>query len=143
MIVTDETRRPLSSGQKPAGGWTTLHSWIFLAIFALGLFVIAVQNRYHYLSPVGLGKAYRIDKIFGGIQEFEPAQGWIKAELRAISQPQALSMADPLGSPPMPMHMPGGIPPGAMHPGAIAPGTVQSRAKYEHPTSEQRRHHSA
>lgn len=118
MIVNDEPRRPQSSGQKPAGGWTTLHSWIFLVIVAIGLFVIAVQNRYHYLSPVGLGKAYRIDKLFGGIQEFEPSQGWIKAELQLIPP---LSMAEPQGSQVVPMHMPGIVQPGTVPQGAYSP----------------------
>jgi hypothetical protein len=60
-------------------GWTAMHSWIFIAIIAAGLLIVVVQNRYHYISPLGLGKAYRIDKLFGGIQEFDPDKGWVKA----------------------------------------------------------------
>ncbi len=56
---------------------------IFLAIVALGLIVVGFENRYHYLSPLGLGKAYRIDKFFGGIQEFDPSQGWVVASFKS------------------------------------------------------------
>jgi hypothetical protein len=118
MIVTDEQRRPQSSANKTATGWTSLHSWIFLAIVAVGLLVVAVQNRYHYLSPAGLGKAYRIDKLFGGMQELDPNQGWIRANLQSLQLPQALSMADPSHSP---MHMPGGKHPGAVPQGGYGP----------------------
>ena len=81
MIAPDETRRADPKSNRTGQGWSSLHSWIFLAIVAVGLFVIGWQNRYYYLSPLGLGKAYRIDKLFGGIQEFEPSKGWIKAEI--------------------------------------------------------------
>jgi len=119
-MIVEETRRPQPSGQKVStGGWTSLHSWIFLAIVALGLTIIAVQNRYHYLSPVGLGKAYRIDKLFGGIQEFEPNQGWIKAELHALPPQQAMPMADSHGAQLMQI-------PGAMQPGMVPPGAYGS-----------------
>lgn len=118
MIVNDETRRPQSSGQRSAGGWTALHSWIFLAIVAVGLFVIAVQNRYHYLSPAGLGKAYRIDKFFGGMQEFDPSQGWVTAQLQSMPAPQAYSMSEPPGSQAIRMPSPQS---GAVHPGGYSP----------------------
>lgn len=113
MIFTDEGRRPESTVQRTAPGWTSLHSWIFLGIVFLGVVLMAFQNRYHYLSPLGLGKAYRIDKVFGGIQEFEPNQGWISAQLQPLQPQPPLSM---LGTPPepsqaVPMNMPGTIPP--------------------------------
>jgi hypothetical protein len=107
MIVNDDTRRPDVRHHRPLGGWTTLHSWIFLGIVALGLLVIGLQNRYHYLNPQGLGKAYRIDKLFGSIQEFEPSQGWVVAQLQIGSSPQAVSMMEPPGSRAVPMNMPG------------------------------------
>jgi len=97
-------------------GWTSTHSWVFLVIVALGISVLAWQNRYHYLSPLGLGKAYRIDKLFGGIQEFDPSSGWVTAQLNMMLPPsQALSMMEPpapgLGSQAVPMNMPGmGVP---------------------------------
>lgn len=119
MIVNDETRRPQSSGQRHAGGWTALHSWIFIAIVAVGLFVIGVQNRYHYLSPAGLGKAYRIDKFFGGIQEFDPSQGWVTAQLQSMPAPQAYSMNEPPGS--QAMRMPTPMQSGAVPPGGYSP----------------------
>lgn len=97
MILNDEGRRPEDNKEKNAVGWTTLHSWIFLGVVALGLFVIAMQNRYHYLSPLGLGKAYRIDKVFGGIQEFDPSRGWMKAQLEM--PPQGVSMLPPSSVP--------------------------------------------
>jgi hypothetical protein len=106
MIVEDGgVRRPESNRTKPAGGWTALHSWIFLGIVAFGLLVIGLQNRYHYLSPLGLGKAYRIDKLFGAIQEFDPAQGWVKAQIPGPGP--NLSMAEPQGAKSVPMQMPG------------------------------------
>jgi hypothetical protein len=129
MIVNDDVRRPEPRQYRPQGGWTTLHSWIFLGIVALGLIVIGLQNRYHYLNPQGLGKAYRIDKLFGSIQEFDPSQGWIVAQLQIGAPPQALSMMEPPGSRAVPMNMPGAMsqsptetpepglaaPPGAVH----------------------------
>jgi hypothetical protein len=107
MALNDEGRRPENQEEQNAAGWTTLHSWIFLGIVALGLVVIAIQNRYHYLSPLGLGKAYRIDKFLGGIQEFDPGQGWIKAQLEA--PPQPISMLPPSGVPGAPT-VPGSAP---------------------------------
>ncbi len=93
-------------------GWTNLHSWVFLAIVALGLLVLGVQNRYHYLSPLGLGKAYRIDKLFGGIQEFDPSKGWIVAQLQMVPPQQAMSMAPPSAPlvPSSQMNLPGSMP---------------------------------
>jgi hypothetical protein len=129
MIVNDDARRPETRQYRPLGGWTTLHSWIFLGIVALGFMVIGLQNRYHYLNPQGLGKAYRIDKLFGSIQEFDPSQGWIVAQLQVGGSPQAVSMMEPPGSRAVPMNMPGTMsqpstepveaevaaPPGAVH----------------------------
>lgn len=96
MIVHESPEhRPESRFPGARPGWTSLHSWIFLAIVAVGLAVVGIQNRYHYLSPLGLGKAYRIDKLFGGIQEFDPAKGWIKAQLQTIPPPPPMSMMEP------------------------------------------------
>jgi hypothetical protein len=124
MIVNDnDVRRPDPRGQRSAGGWTNLHSWIFLAIVALGLIVVGLENRYHYLSPLGLGKAYRIDKFFGSIQEFDPSQGWVVAKLQIGPPQQALSMMEPPGpgSQAVPMNMPGSVAaPGEQ----IEPGTA-------------------
>lgn len=101
-----------SSQDMPAKArWTSLHSWVFLVIIALAVTVLAWQNRYHYLSPLGLGKAYRIDKLFGGIQEFDPSGGWVTAHLNMVPPSPALSMMEPpatgLGSQAVPMNMPG------------------------------------
>ncbi|MGC8658493.1 MAG: hypothetical protein ACP5U1_05410 [Desulfomonilaceae bacterium] len=95
-----EERRPDSDNLKFSPGWTKIHSWVFLIIIAFGFFILGVQNRYHYLSPVGLGKAYRIDKLFGGIQEFDPHQGWIVAVLQPTAPPNAMSMLEPSSSGP-------------------------------------------
>ncbi len=104
-------------------GWTALHSWIFLAIVAVGLVLMVLQNRYHYLSPLGLGKAYRIDKLFGSIQEFDPSDGWIAARLMGAPQPQPSGMVPPpgMGSQAVPMHMPAPRPGEAPSPMVGAP----------------------
>lgn len=119
MLGNEETRRPVSENNQ-TGGWTTLHSWIFLGIVAVGLLLIGIQNRYHYLSPLGLGKAYRIDKVFGGIQEFDPSKGWIAAQLQQM-QPPPMSGMDPSS---MAMQMPGGAHPGMMPPSMNVPDTA-------------------
>lgn len=80
-IVKGEPKRIIRD-QQPILGWTGLHSWIFLSIVFLGVLIMAFQNRYHYISPQGLGKAYRIDKVFEEIQEYDPAQGWIVAQFQ-------------------------------------------------------------
>lgn len=115
MIVTDDPRRPEQRGSRTGQSWTSLHSWIFLAIVALALLVIGMQNRYHYLNPQGLGKAYRIDKLFGGIQEFDPGSGWIAAQLQSAPATQGFSMMEPpgVGAPAVPMNVPGAMVPGA------------------------------
>ncbi len=106
MLDKDQT------GDVQRNGWTSVHSWVFLAIVAIGLLVLGVQNRYHYLSPLGLGKAYRIDKLFGGIQEFDPSKGWVVAQLQMTPPPQAVSMLQPSAPlvPPAQMNMPGTMP---------------------------------
>jgi hypothetical protein len=121
------------SGRENAGragvspGWTAIHSWTFLAIVAVGLAVIIVQNRYHYLNPQGLGKAYRIDKLFGGIQEFDPSNGWIRAQLQTPPQMGPMSgLSEPPADPTrraVPMNMPG------MGPGASMSPTPGSSGK--------------
>lgn len=106
MLEKDQT------GVVASSGWTSVHSWVFLAIVAIGLLVLGIQNRYHYLSPLGLGKAYRIDKLFGGIQEFDPSKGWIVAQLQMAPPPQAMSMLEPSAplAPPGQGNMPGAMP---------------------------------
>jgi hypothetical protein len=95
-----EERRPDLDSPKTSPGWSKLHSWVFLGIIAVSFLILGIQNRYHYLSPVGLGKAYRIDKLFGGIQEFDPHKGWIIAQLQAMAPPNAMSMLEPSASGP-------------------------------------------
>lgn len=115
MVVQDDSERKLEQiNGSMSSGWSLVHSWIFLAIVAIGFTVIAWQNRYHYLSPLGLGKAYRIDKLFGGIQEFDPAAGWVTAQLQTMGPPQAMSMMEPPSSTSqaVPMNMPGPARPG-------------------------------
>ncbi len=128
MIVEDEgVRRPESNRAKPAGGWTTLHSWIFLGIVTCGLLVVGLQNRYHYLSPLGLGKAYRIDKLFGSIQEFDSSQGWVTAQIPGPG-PQ-LSMMEPPGVKSVPMQMPGMMNSPSVAPEPMPrPGTAKANA---------------
>ncbi|MEM3421830.1 MAG: hypothetical protein QW315_06215, partial [Candidatus Hadarchaeum sp.] len=104
MIGNEESRRPESRHFRPVGGWTNVHSWIFLGIIAFAVIMLGLQNRYHYLSPLGLGKAYRIDKLFGGIQEFDPDKGWIVAQLQ-VMPPQHAMMESPSRA--VPMNMPG------------------------------------
>ena len=116
MAAHDDTaRRPEGSAPPGQPSWTSLHSWIFLAIIAVGLLAVVVQNRYHYISPLGLGKAYRIDRFFGGIQEFDPDKGWIKAVLQSPSpSPPSISMMQPpqpQSGPSVPLQMPGTTPP--------------------------------
>jgi hypothetical protein len=136
MIVNDEPRLPETRHYRPASGWTALHSWIFLAIVALGLVVVGIQNRYHYLSPLGLGKAYRIDKLFGSIQEFDPGQGWIVAQLQT-APPQAMSMMEPPGSRAVPMNMPGMTPQPPTE--AVEPATPPVTAHREDPSVSARK----
>ncbi len=93
---TLKSETPVYRGNAP--GWTSLHSWIFLVIVALGLAIIIFENRYHYLAPPGAGKAYRIDKLFGSMQEFDPSIGWISAQLQATYPAQATTRMEP---PPM------------------------------------------
>jgi hypothetical protein len=106
--------------QKSCSSWSTLHSWVFLSIIALGFLVLGMQNRYHYLSPAGLGKAYRIDKIFGGIQEFEPAKGWVVAQLQPVAPLHGMSMLEPSsGGPQVPQVNPMNVPASAPAPATL------------------------
>jgi hypothetical protein len=118
----DDARRTESKVPRTGQGWSSLHSWIFLGVVAVGLLVIGWQNRYFYLSPLGLGKAYRIDKLFGGIQEFEPGKGWIVANIQPMplpsSQPPPMSMMEPPGS------MPGSSSPASRMAGMLPPPSV-------------------
>ena len=145
MILDDsEVRRPERKGPGQPVGWTRLHSWIFLIIVALGVLLIGLQNRYHYLSPLGLGKAYRIDKLFGGIQEYDASGGWIKAQLQQ-APPASMPMMEPpqMGPPPgammqRPMPGPGemrkeepSVAVGAKEPAPVAVSPDVSRPKEE------------
>jgi len=129
MIPNDDVRSTGSRDQRSLSGWTSLHSWIFLAIVLIAVLVIGIQNRYHYLSPLGLGKAYRIDKLFGGIQEYDPSSGWIVAQLQPIQPMPGIS---PETSPPVPMRIPGTIP---TPPGSVGLGTSQPTEPQEEVTS--------
>jgi hypothetical protein len=129
MIPNDDVRSTGSRDQMAVSGWTSLHSWIFLAIVLIAVLVIGIQNRYHYLSPLGLGKAYRIDKLFGGIQEYEPSSGWIVAQLQPI---QPMPGASPEASQAVPMRMPAMVPPPQ---GTAGLGTPQPREPQEEETS--------
>jgi len=111
-------------------GWTGLHSWVFLGIIAVGLVLLVMQNRYHYLNPQGLGKAYRIDKLSGSIQEYDPSDGWIVARFSQAPPGQAAGLTPPpmTGSPAVPMHMPAGRSGEAMTPSAPPPAEKPSAA---------------
>ena len=130
MVPNDNSRNAASRDQRNVSGWTSLHSWIFLVIVILAVLVIGIQNRYHYLSPLGLGKAYRIDKLFGGIQEYDPSRGWIVAQLQSIQAPMSMSGAEPSQALPMPMP---GIP--STPPGAVGMGATQSPEPREEETA--------
>jgi len=123
MIPNDDVRSTGSRDQRTISGWTSLHSWIFLAIVLIAVLVIGIQNRYHYLSPLGLGKAYRIDKLFGGIQEYDPSNGWIVAQLQPM---QPMPGTSPETSPAVPMHMPGTLP---TPPGTVGLGTSPTESR--------------
>jgi len=119
----NDVRRPGSrAGNTGTPGWTSLHSWVFLAIVAIGLLLVVFENRHHYLNPQGLGKAYRIDKLFGGLQEFDPQMGWISARLVGPPPSHAAAAADPSALPTqaVPMNMPASRPAEALpsQPGA-------------------------
>ena len=139
MIAQDNSVRNLEQRSgKETPGWSALHSWIFLAVVAVGFVVLGWQNRYHYLSPLGLGKAYRIDKLFGGIQEFDPSGSWITAQLQLMPPPQAMSMMEPPspGSQAVPMNMPGsGRPPFSMAEPQVAAGPDAQKEENLHSTS--------
>jgi len=124
--------RPTDPGDpRSVSGWTSFHSWIFLAIVILAVLVMGLQNRYHYLSPLGLGKAYRIDKLFGGIQEYDPSKGWIVAQLQQIQPPMSMSGPPPEPSQAVPMRMPGTLP---TPPGTVGVGTAQAPEPQEEAT---------
>jgi hypothetical protein len=134
MIVNEDTRRSERGRYRPMEGWTSLHSWIFLGIVAIGFIVIGFQNRYHYLNPQGLGKAYRIDKVFGSIQEFDPSRGWVKARLQVGGSSEALSMAEPPASGAVPANKPAAVPQSSKE--AAEPGSaVQAGAVDKEETS--------
>jgi hypothetical protein len=70
----------LDRNAKTAMGWTKTHSWMFLAIVTISLAMIAFQNRYHYFAPQGPGKTYRVDKLYGTLQQLDGEKGWVTAE---------------------------------------------------------------
>ncbi|MEJ2718095.1 MAG: hypothetical protein P8182_13310 [Deltaproteobacteria bacterium] len=126
-VTNNNVRRPESpAGKRITPGWTSMHSWIFLIIVAVGLTVIVMENRYHYLSPVGLGKAYRIDRLFGSIQEFEPNMGWITAQLQA-PPPTRMGQPPAVPSQAVPQAVPGAAP------GAVLPPTVGTKMEEPRP----------
>jgi hypothetical protein len=84
-----------STGHRTTAGWTRLHSWIFLVIVAVALLLLVMQNRYHYFSPQGVGKAYRVDKLFGSVQEFDPTVGWMSARLTSSVPTPATGTMEP------------------------------------------------
>ena len=57
MIPNDNSRNTGSRDQLNVSGWTSLHSWIFLAIVILAVLVMEFQNRYHYLEPAWIGQS--------------------------------------------------------------------------------------
>jgi hypothetical protein len=129
MIPNDNSQNTGARDQRNVSGWTSLHSWIFLAIVILAVLVMGFQNRYHYLSPLGLGKAYRIDKFFGGIQEYDPSKGWIVAQLQPIQPPVSMSSAPPESSQVVPMKGTSSTPPGTVkEEGAQAPEAKEEGA---------------
>ncbi|MBI5570002.1 MAG: hypothetical protein HY914_08665 [Desulfomonile tiedjei] len=124
----DNARRPGDFG------WTAMHSWIFLAIIAVGLLIVVVQNRYYYISPLGIGKAYRIDKMFGGIQEFDPDKGWVKALIQNPPAPSPMSMMQPPmqpGGPSLPSQMPGMMQPPLVSESPTTPSKPPTAAREE------------
>ncbi|MBM4327019.1 MAG: hypothetical protein FJ118_07630 [Deltaproteobacteria bacterium] len=109
----DSQRQPIRSGGQMTPGWTKMHSWVFLGVVAVGFLLILVQNRYSYLMPPAAGTAYRVSKIFGSIEEFNPSAGWVSAQLGARISPQASVMpeAPPFESQAVPMRVPAGAKP--------------------------------
>ena len=83
MAPNDDARYPehLGGNMKSAMGWTKVHSWIFLVIVTASLGFMAFQNRYHYFPPQGSGKTYRVDKLSGQPQQYDPDRGWVPAEM--------------------------------------------------------------
>ena len=97
-------------------GWTKIHSWIFVILVAAGLALIAFQNRYHYIMPDTTGKAFRISKLTGAVQEYDPSVGWMSAQISGnapigssptsndqeptVSEPSAVPMTVPPGTRP-------------------------------------------
>lgn len=113
-VTSSQTPKAEAPGYRGKGpGWTGLHSWIFLVIVAVGLALLVMQNRYHYLAPPGAGKAYRIDKLFGSMQEFDPSMGWISAQLQTTFPAQASTRMErppvmPSPQPSLPVPVEGG-----------------------------------
>jgi hypothetical protein len=132
MIPNDNSRNTGSRDQLNVSGWTSLHSWIFLAIVILAMLVMGLQNRYHYLSPLGLGKAYRIDKLFGGIQEYDPSKGWVVAQLQPLQPPMSMSGVAPEASQALPMPMPGTT---STPPGTVGVGRAQAPESQQEETA--------
>ncbi len=102
----DGTRNPghLGGNAKPVTGWTKTHSWMFLVIVTASLVIIGFQNRYHYFPAQVSGHTYRVDKLFGTLQQFDGDKGWVRADLprdllsEASTAPRLA--APPLGEPP-------------------------------------------
>jgi hypothetical protein len=94
------------SADRANPGWSSLHSWVFIVIVALGLLLTGYLNRYEYFS-VG-AKAYRVSKITGGIQEYNPIQGWVAAGFSETPPDMYASSTtqEPITPPPSPVEEP-------------------------------------
>lgn len=79
-VNDDDQLRPSGNAPLVRPGWTAVHSWLFIIIVAVGFLAVAYQNRYQYLDPGPGGRVFRVSKVFGTIQEFNPAQGWVMAQ---------------------------------------------------------------
>lgn len=104
--MADERDRGLNPGSATRQGWSSLHSWVFIVIVALGFVVTGYFNRYEYL---GSGhKAYRVSKITGAIQEYDPYQGWSRAQFQGASSDMAASVqpTQPMTPPPSSVETP-------------------------------------
>ncbi len=102
------------SGPRIAPGWTKTHSWIFLGLVAVGLLVIVFQNRYFYLMPEGAAKLFRISKLSGSIQEYDPSGAWVAPQFASTERPQVSEQSSPpsrVASQAVPMNVPAGTEP--------------------------------
>lgn len=79
--------QPMSHQRKYHSGWSSFHSWIFIAIMVTGLIIIGIQNRYQYVTGSD-GAIYRIAKLTGGMQQYDLIQGWMRvSESKIMPEP--------------------------------------------------------